>query len=349
MINDNYKKYKYKGCIHIHSNISDGTGNIETISKAAKKAGLTWIIITDHNHFDTEEGIYNGVYVIKGEEISPANNNNHYLAFGINKLIEPDEDAQINIDNVRKNGGFGFVAHPDESKTRKNQWKPIIWKNKNLIPDGVEIWNWFSNWGDNLNDSNIFALAYSYFFKHKIISNPSPETLKWWDELNQKSSKIVPAIGGVDAHALKINKYILPLTVFSYKTCFKTITNVITTDEPLSKNFDIAKKQILTTIKNGNILIINRKICSDIPQIDIVNANNIKSFGETITLTDTTYLDIQAHRIADIKVVLNGKEYAANKAKRCRIPITKAGKYRVEFSYSGRGYAYTNPIQVIEE
>ena len=186
-------------------------------------------------------------------------------------------------------------------------------------------------------------------FKHKIITDPSPSTLNWWDELNCNSSKIIPAIGGVDAHALKIYKYILPLTVFPYKTCFKTITNVISLDKPLSNNFDIAKKQILTAIKNGNNLIINRKICSDIPQIDIVNANTIKSFGETIALTDFTYLDIQAHRTADIKVIFNGKEYATNRMKRCRIPITKAGKYRVEFSYSGRGYAYTNPIQVIEE
>ena len=348
MANDNYKKYKYKGCIHIHSNISDGSGNIETISKAAKNAGLTWIIITDHNYFDTQEGIYNGVYVLKGEEISPANNS-HYLALGIDELIEPSNDSQTNVNNVRKNGGFGFAAHPNESRIRKNKWKPIVWNNKSVIPDGVEIWNWFSSWGDNLNDRNIFKLAYSYFFKNKIISNPSPKTLNWWDELNQKSSKIVPAIGGVDAHALKVYRYILPLTVFPYKTCFKTITNVIPLDKPLSNNFDIAKKQILTAIKNGNNLIINRKICSDIPQIDIVNANTIKSFGETIALTDFTYLDIKVHRTADIKVILNGKEYATNRMKRCRIPITKEGKYRVEFSYSGRGYAYTNPIQVIEE
>ena len=71
-------KYNSIGAIHIHSVYSDGTGNIDLISKAAKKAGLDWIIVTDHNSFDIEEGIYNGVYVIKGEEISPKNEN-HYL------------------------------------------------------------------------------------------------------------------------------------------------------------------------------------------------------------------------------------------------------------------------------
>ncbi len=347
MNNNNYKKYRYKGSIHIHTAMSDGTGNIETISKAAKKAGLTWIIITDHNHFDTEEGIYNGVYVLKGEEITPENNN-HYLALGINEFIQPSNDLQTNVNNVRANGGFGFAAHPDESENRKNTWKPIVWDNKNVIPDGIEIWNWFSNWADNLNDRNIFKLAYSYLFRHKITTKPSSATLDWWDKLNLNTPKIIPAIGGVDAHALKIYKYALPFTIFPYKTCFKTITNVINLNEPLSNEFNTAKKQILNAIIQGNNLIINREICKDIPEINIVNNNTVKSIGEEISLTDDTYLEIQANRIADIKVICDGKEYISNKTQRCRIPITETGKYRIEFSYSGREYAYTNPIKVRE-
>lgn len=346
MTNNKLKKYKYKGCIHIHSMHSDGTGNIESISKAAKKAGLSWIIVTDHNYFDYKEGIYNGVYVLKGEEISPENNN-HYLALGINKQIEPDDNPQIFIDAVKKQNGMGFAAHPDEYQKRKNNNKPIVW-NKNFIPDGVEIWNWFSNWADNLDARNIFKLAYAFLCRHKIITNPAPETLKWWDKLNKNSKNIVPAIGGVDAHALKIHKYILPVTVFPYKTCFKTITNVITLNEPLSNEFGIAKQQILTALKQGNNLIINRKICKDVPQISISNVDTTKSLGESITLTDNTYLDVQTEHITDIKVIQDGKEYANNRAKRCLIPISQTGKYRVELSCSGRGYAYSNPIQVVE-
>ena len=166
MKNDNLKKFKYKGVIHIHSLNSDGSGDIETISKAAKKAGLSWIIITDHNFFDTKEGLYNGVYVIKGEEISPKKEN-HYIALGINKQIEPNENPQVYINEVRKQNGIGFAAHPDEYQKRKNNYPPITW-NKNFMPDGVEIWNWFSCWGDKLNSKNIFTLAYSYLFKHIV-------------------------------------------------------------------------------------------------------------------------------------------------------------------------------------
>ena len=185
-------KYNSVGAIHIHSVYSDGTGNIESISKAAKKAGLDWIIITDHNSFEIEEGIYNGVYVIKGEEISPKNEN-HYLALGINKYIQPNTDAKHNIEAVKMNGGFGFAAHPDESDYRRNSHQPIKWTNKNLIPDGVEIWNWFSEWADNLNNRNIFTLAYAFLCKNKLVKSANSNVLFWWDNLNNVSEKIVPA------------------------------------------------------------------------------------------------------------------------------------------------------------
>ena len=187
------ERFYYKGAVHIHSSLSDGTGDINS------------------------KGIINGVYVVKGQEISP-HSCNHYLAFGVNDVIDVDENPQVYVDKVRKYGGFGFAAHPDEGVTtdkngnylpRQNSNHCIPWLDKNVKPDGVEIWNWFSNWADNLNDKNIFTLAYAFLFKHKIVTNPSKLTLDWWNKLNNESENIIPALGGVDAHAFKINQYML--------------------------------------------------------------------------------------------------------------------------------------------
>lgn len=345
MKNDNLKKFKYKGVIHIHSLNSDGSGDIETISKAAKKAGLSWIIITDHNFFDTKEGLYNGVYVIKGEEISPKKEN-HYIALGINKQIEPNENPQVYINEVRKQNGIGFAAHPDEYQKRKNNYPPITW-NKNFMPDGVEIWNWFSCWGDKLNSKNIFTLAYSYLFKHKLISKASQESLKWWDKLNSKTQTIVPAIGGVDAHALKINNYILPITIFPYRTMFKTINNIIYLTKPLSNDFNIAKKQILNAIKNGNNTIVNRHILNEIPNIEISNSLKSANSGDFLNLDKKTYLKVDVNKKALIKVILNGRELYECVAKKCNLLLTQIGKYRIEIHINNRGFAYSNPIVVI--
>ena len=341
----NLKKFEYTGAIHIHTLKSDGSGDFNAIVKAAKKAGLNWIIITDHNYIDTQEGIYNGIYVIKGEEISPKDKN-HYLALGINSKIAPDENPQIYIDHVRSQNGFGFAAHPDESRKRNNSYPAIIW-DKSFIPDGVEIWNWFSCWGDMLNSKNIFTLAFSYLFKHRLISKAPQASLKWWDELNNLKETIIPAIGGVDAHALKIKKYIIPVTIFPYKTMFKTISNVINLDSPLSKDFSTAKEQILNAIKNGNNTIINKNISNNPPNIKITNNSKTAYCGESLNLDKNTYLNINVNKKALIKIILNGRELCQCFAKKCNLLLTEIGKYRVEIVINNKGFAYSNPIVVM--
>ncbi len=345
---DNNKKQQlntYLGAIHIHSNYSDGTGNIDSISKAAKKAGLSWIIITDHNNFDIEEGFYNDVCVIKGEEISP-DNANHYIALGIKSYIPPASNITKTIEEVHKQNGFGFAAHPDESDFRKNSFPPIKWLDKNIIPDGVEIWNWFSAWGDKFNDRNIFNIIYSYLFKHKLVREPARKTLEWWDLLNKNSNEIVPAISGVDAHALKIQKYLIPVTVFPYKTLFKTVTNVLFLTTPLSNNFATAKEQILRALKDGRNMIINKKNCKNIPVINIENRDEAVTCGETIKIDNQTYINIELPRTASIKILCDGLELYNLIAKTYKQLLNQTGKYRVEINVNGKGLAYTNPILV---
>lgn len=338
-------KYNSVGAIHIHSVYSDGTGNIDSISKAAKKAGLDWIIVTDHNSFDIQEGIYNGVYVIKGEEISPKGEN-HYLAFGINKYIQPSDNAQHNVEAVKLNGGFGFAAHPEESDCRRNSHQPIKWANKNIIPDGVEIWNWFSEWADNLNDGNIFGLIYSYLFKNKLVKSANSNVLFWWDNLNNVSEKIVPAIGGIDAHALKIKDYIIPVTIFPYESMFKTIVNVVTSDEEFKTDFFARKEQILEALKSGRNLIINRAVSKEIPVIKISNQKQAVTSGESINLDNETLLNVQTKKKSSIKIFHNGKEIKSVISNGIKMLLNEVGKYRVEIKFGERGFAYSNPIMV---
>lgn len=328
-------KYKYQGAIHIHTINSDGSGDVETIAKSAKIAGLSWIIITDHNNTDVSEGIINGVYVIKGEEISP-NDKNHYLALDINKLIIPSDNCQENVDAVRMNGGFGFAAHPDESESRKNTARPIRWTDKNIIPDGIEIWNWFSQFADNYNDKNIFSVIYAYLFKNNLVKKPNKETIQWWDSLNNQTENIVPAIGGIDAHALKYSKYIIPVTIFPYKDMFRTIVNEIQLDEILNENFEIAKKQILNALKSGKNIIANKSVYKIIPNIYVSVEGNSK------------YLNVECGKISNIKIYRNGIEIQNTLSKSFKLELIQAGKYRAEIEVNGKGFAYSNPILIKE-
>ena len=336
--------YKYLGSIHIHTKYSDGTGDISEITKAAKKAGLSWILITDHNNIDVEEGIINGIYVIKGEEISKTSSN-HYIAVGLKKTVQSDIPEEF-IKEIIDNSGFGFVAHPHESLNRKNKSKPIRWESDTEDIQGVEIWNWFSQWADNYNDKNIFTMAYSYFFRHNLITKPYSETLKLWDELNNADENIIPAICGVDVHALIVKKFFIPFKIFPYECLFKTLSNEIFLKEPLSDNYIKAKEQILNTLRNGKNIIVNRYINNHVPIIMIENREEAVSSGESIYLDDKTYLITDLPKQCQIKIIKDGKLYQQFNKKNLKFQITEPGKYRVEIEINGKGYSYSNPMRV---
>lgn len=340
-------KFKYTGAIHIHSKFSDGTGDIKTISEAAKKAGLSFIIITDHNSMEIEEGFINDVCVIRGEEITPKDAN-HYLALNIEKTVAPSENPMINVQEVKKQGGFGFCAHPDESAKRKNKYKELIWTDKTVYDSGIEIWNWFSSWADGFNDKNFFTQLYGYLFKNKIVCEPKEETLKWWDEVNNSEQRIISGIFGIDAHALKYTKYILPVIVFPYKFMFKTLANVILLDEELAEDFKTAKNQILTALKNGNSYMLSRQ-CPKLSDIDfcIKTDAGTACCGEEINLSSNTVLTVILPSKAEIKLLRNGELIEKTFASYLKYKIEKKGKYRLEIRENGHARIFTNPICVI--
>ena len=102
--------------VHLHSTHSDGTGTVRQIARAAARARADVVLLTDHDTLEAkrrgEEGWYDDVLVLAGEEVSPLGRD-HYLAFGIDTVIRHRGlDACGIARAVRDAGGFGFAAHP---------------------------------------------------------------------------------------------------------------------------------------------------------------------------------------------------------------------------------------------
>ncbi|HBQ25606.1 MAG TPA: hypothetical protein DD791_04350, partial [Syntrophomonas sp.] len=109
--------FEYKGHIHIHSRYSDGGGKVKQIAARAAKAGLDFIIVTDHCNLDGlyagEEGYQSGVLVMIGMEVNQECS--HYLALGVKEVVaNNDQNPQTVIDEVNRQKGIGIIAHPFE-------------------------------------------------------------------------------------------------------------------------------------------------------------------------------------------------------------------------------------------
>lgn len=320
-------KYKSKGAIHLHTTCSDGTGSLKEVVKAAKRAGLEWIIITDHNNLAclSEEGWHEGIAVIVGEEISP-DLGNHYLAFDIKQEIPDSLSPRESIEEVNRQGGFGFVAHPDENIKRKNIFRPLRWADWELRGfQGLEIWNYMSDWVDKYDTERA---AYGYFFKNQILTGPTENVLQWWDKLNSETEEVVPAIGSLDSHAIKCSC----LKIFPYYDMFKTITNYIYTEEKLSSDFQTAKRQVYDAIRRGDNLIVNRIWSKKSDEINICVENHA--------------LTVKLPKFANIRVIHNGQLIREVAASAFYMGELKSGKYRVEVYYKNHPWIFSNPIIV---
>jgi len=341
--------YIYPGAAHIHTKYSDGTATIPEIAFAAKKAGLSWIIISDHNtiagYLNGEEGWYNGVAVLIGSEISP-DDSDHYLAFNIAENVSPEQAPQDYINRVKKLGGIGFIAHPDERKDRKSGYKPLRWTDWNVKGfNGIEIWNHLSDWVDGYDSQKPLK---HFLLREHGLTGPTEAVMKWWDELNNNSKTIVPAIGGVDVHCLHQKYFGIPVKVFPYLSSLKTVTNFLFLENKLSDDFAVAKKQILTALKAGQNIIANRTWNKQTPLFYFQNNAGQIYPGSSVKAEQYSKLCAHLPLKAVLRLIYNGRLVWEHETNKMEFNNPDEGKYRIEAYYRRKPWVFSNPIQIIK-
>lgn len=342
---------QYLGNIHIHSNYSDGHATIDEIAKAAAKAGLDFIIICDHNTLKglPEEGFRHGVLTIVGCEINRAKN--HYLALNINKPIPPnDNNPQQVIDAVNAQGGFGFILHPfEKGSPLVYNYQRFPWTDFSVTGfTGIEVLNWCSQWRDGITGV-ISALYYGYLNPTGPVKGPEKDAIAFYDRVTQKQKAVL--YGGDDAHAWYIRRGPIRRTIFPYDYQFSLMSNVVTTDEPLSSDFRTAKQQIFTALKKGHLFIVQRHLGSHDGFFFSAVSNDKEYFmGDEVPLGPLTFLRVNCPasrpKKVKIRILRNGKPL--DEVLRCNVSvrIKEPGTYRLEIIHGNRTWIMTNPVYI---
>ncbi|MGE5396966.1 MAG: PHP domain-containing protein [Chitinophagales bacterium] len=247
--------YQYRGNIHIHSSYSDGSGTVLQIAKAAEKAGLDFVIITDHRNLtgydNGEEGYYGKTLVLIGSEINW--NKNHYLGLGISQVVPDNEESpQEVIDGVNEQGGLGFIAHPFEKASYLfDDGKTYPWDNWKVTGySGVTVWSLASQWKGELTGV-LRALYISLINPHLITKNgPDEETIRKWDQLLKE--RLVVGIGCSDAHAIKMGKSPLTFTALDYYYSFRCVNTHVLLEHKLTGDLKKDKSLVYQALGTGN-------------------------------------------------------------------------------------------------
>ena len=349
--------FSYAGNIHIHTLYSDGSAAVEEIAAAAAAAGLSFVIIADHETLAAlpEEGYHSGVAVLVGAELH--RNCNHYLALGVSALPPGNEaNPQELIDRVRAQGALGFIAHPFEKGSplldsgKAYPW--TVWPVFNFT--GLEIWNYSSSWRGRAR-SMARSLYWFFFNRRAAMDGPPAEALRLWDCYIQNGRRTV-GIGGSDAHAFKKKLLgLIELEIFPYRFLFKTINTYICLREPLSRDFASAKRQIYAALGEGRCYISFDQLypgkgfwfccrCAGSPEL---------LMGEQLPYRRGLELRVKCPTSrSQIRIIHNGRIIGQADGAEMQFPPPSPGGYRVEVYYRPRfgrprPWIISNPIYLL--
>src|SRR3954471_8453890 len=167
--------------IHVHSTYSDGSGTVAQIARAAQRARIDIVLLTDHDTLAAkragEERWYGDVLVLVGEEVSPTDRD-HYLAFGIDQEISRRLTGPEICRAVHEAGGFGFGAHPFSRGSQRFKRPGIKFGDPSCL-DGIELWSFLNDTGERVHGFR--DLARMIFTPQRAIGGPPPDNVREWD------------------------------------------------------------------------------------------------------------------------------------------------------------------------
>lgn len=352
------------GVIHVHTNRSDGRSSPEEVARAAARAGLTFIVFTDHGDAtrSPDRPVYrHGVLCIDGVEISTTGG--HYVALGLPQAPYPlGGEARDVVEDVRRLGGFGVAAHPDSPKP------DLQWHDWNAPFDGVELVNPDTGWRKRLeapglrSKLSLLGSLVSYPFRpSETIASaaaPSLEGLERWEGLAER--RRVVGLAGADAHAKLALKdsdpgdNSLSVPFPSYEATFRTLSVHVKPRAALSGNADADANAVLEGIREGHLYLALDGIASP-PVFSFTAETGTKTVEEGDEIEDTggplTLLVRSNAPGAFTTVVLDGgRPVASANEAALSVPVTGPGVYRVEIHAPDRtgapAWIISNPIYV---
>ena len=304
------------GIIHIHSTRSDGSSTPDEIAAAAARAGLAFLVFTDHGDATRtpDPPTYrSGVLCLDGVEISTSGG--HYVAFDMPASPYPlaGEPRDV-VEDVRRLGGFGVAAHPDSPKPQ------LRWTDWGVPMDGVELLNPDTSWrvlaqqpGWGGRARLLTALVDYPFRSPETIASlvqPSGAVANW---LAIAERRRVVAIAGVDAHA-KVNLrgdpadvrngWSLPLP--GYEASFRMMSIHVAVDRALTGNATSDAAVLMRGIRAGHLYMTLDGVAAPAAfEFAATNAFGTVHEGDQLTAGEPVTLHVRSNAPASFTTIVH--------------------------------------------
>jgi hypothetical protein len=349
-----------RGVFHVHTKRSDGTGTVAEVADAAAKAGLQFVIITDHGdgtRTPDPPAYISGVLCIDAVEISTTGG--HYAALGMGRAPYPLAGEPRDVaDDVRRLGGFGIVTHPLSAKP------DLAWLGWDARIDAIEWLNGDSVWRD-APASRLLGAAWTYPFR----PTPSiaslygrPKAIARWDGL--LAGGRVVGLAGADAHARLgfrdgREPYVDPviLRVPSYESAFEVASLRVGLPQSLTRDAARDAGAIVGAIRDGHVhAVVDALAAPALFEFTARSGGVSANQGDTLPGTEPVVVRVRANPPHGgwIALFRNGAEVHRVSASELVYAGDRPGAYRAEVWLPARGddgfvpWIVGNPIYVGE-
>jgi hypothetical protein len=345
--------YEYAGNLHVHTPYSDGEALHAQVAQAAAGAGLDFVVVTDHNVWvDGCEGYYGKVLLLVGEEVHDVRRQpqaNHLLIYNAEaEVVLQAADPQGLIDEVNRQGGFCYIAHPYEYAG--DGLSVIPWADWDVTGYvGLEIWNYMSEF-KALVRNKLAAIYYAYL-PAQGIRGPFQAALRRWDELLSEGKR-VSAIGSADAHGTTYSLGPLRRVLFPYEYLFRCVNTHVLTEHPLNGNLEHDRQLIYDALRAGRTWV-----GYDLPastagfRFQARSSANHALMGGELARAGAAIFEVHTPHKAEIRLVLNGQVVAKARGRFLKYTTAETGAYRVEvyrwYRMGRRGWIFSSPIYVL--
>jgi len=254
------------GAYHVHTSRSDGTGTVESVAAAANRAGLAFVIFTDHGdatRVPDPPAYKNGVLCLDAVEIGSTDG--HVVALNL-RSASPYPiagSARDVVEDIHRLGGWAVAAHPDSINA------DLRWRAPNVPVDGIEWVNADSEWRDDTTSRLLTVAARSFFRAPESIASlfswPGASLQRWGQQLR---SHPVFTLAAVDAHASipwldrEEPRRRSALSWPSYTTMFRALSQAVVLEAPLTGDAAADAARIWSAIGSGRTFSITRAFAS---------------------------------------------------------------------------------------
>ena len=328
------------GAFHIHTTRSDGGADPDEVASAAERAGLEFLIFSDHGDGtrSPEAPRYRGgVLTLDAVEISTAGG--HYVAIGLPATPYPlGGEPETVVEDVRRLGGFGVVAHPASKKS------DLRWSDLSLDVDGIEWLNADSEWRDE-SPLRLLPATVRYLLRpHTVLASLLDRPVRAfaaWDKLAARRRTV--GFAGSDAHGqvrqatTRDGESPWVIGFPDYEQLFRTFSQHVQLARPWSGNPHGDATLLLDALRGGRIFTVVDALAAPAAlSFEAFSSGRTYGMGEQVPDAQVDASPVELRAAAALpdegRIVLfaNGRPVTESYGPELRHRTEEPGVYRIE-------------------